>query len=74
LIYGTDRYMRICDIRSSIGYKSTIEDCHAKQVLGIKFDPFEPRRFASYSEDYIKVFDLRNTKYAMMTIKEEENT
>lgn len=72
LIYGTDRYIRICDIRSGFGYKSTFEDSHAKQVLGIKFDPFDPRRFASYSEDYIKVFDLRNQKSALVTIRDDK--
>jgi WD40 repeat protein len=41
-------------------------------VLGIKFDPFDSKRFASFSEDCIKIFDLRNTKRAIYSIKSNE--
>lgn len=52
--------------------KVPIEEVHNKQVLGIKFDPFDPRRFASFSEDCIKIFDLRHTKKAFCVIKEPD--
>lgn len=50
--------------------KNPIEEVHNKQVLGIKFDPFDPRKFASFSEDCVKIFDLRHTKKACYIIKD----
>ena len=35
------------------------------------FDPFDSRRFATFSEDEIKIFDLRNTKKPQFRIKED---
>lgn len=69
LLCGSDKFLRICDTRQSLYYKNSIDDeggagSHKKEILGIKFDPFEARRFASFSEDTIKIFDLRMTKKA----------
>jgi len=45
-----------------LNFKNQFEEAHNNQVLGISFDPFDSRRFATFSEDEIKIFDLRNTK------------
>ena len=39
--------------------------------MGIKFDPFDQTRFATYSEDALKVFDLRNIRKPLFIIKEQ---
>ena len=72
LIYSTDKYIRICDTRDYQNFKSQFEDVNQSQVLGIKFDPFDPRRFATLSDDAIKVFDLRNIKKPFFVIKEQK--
>lgn len=37
--------------------------CHLKSILGIKFDPFQPHRFATFSDDgTIKVWDHRQMR------------
>jgi len=61
LLYGTDKYIRICDTREHQNLNH-FEDVHSNQVLGLSFDPFDSRRFASFSDDTIKVFDLRSLK------------
>eukprot|EP00347_Sterkiella_histriomuscorum_P008418 403345170 len=70
LIYGTDKYIRICDTRE-LQNLSQYEDVHSNQVQAIQFDPFDNIRFASFSEDTIKVFDLRNFKKPLYIIRDE---
>ena len=73
LIVGSDKYIRIVDIRLNHTYKSNLDDVHSKQVLGIKFDPFKPTRVATMTDDIIKIFDLRNPKKPMFVIKDADS-
>lgn len=68
LIFGTEKQLKICDIRQSLSFKHTIEEAHNNNVFDIKFDPFDQGRFASVSDETIKIFDLRNTKKALFEI------
>ena len=72
LIYGTDKQIRICDTRDYQNYKNQFDDINSSQVFGIKFDPFDPRRFAAITEENIKIFDLRNNKKPLFVIKNRE--
>ena len=39
---------------------------HNNIIFDIKFDPFDPKKFASISEDAVKIFDIRMTKRALV--------
>ena len=61
--------MKVCDIREyQSHFKTQYEDAKKSQVFSIRFDPFDPRRFAALTEDAVKIFDIRTTKKPLILI------
>lgn len=42
--------------------KNVIEEDSHKEVRGIKFDPFDSKRYATISKEMVKVYDIRLNK------------
>ena len=75
LLYGTDTNVKMCDIREyQSHFKAQYEDVNKSQVHSIKFDPFDSRRFASLTDDGIKIYDLRSMKRPLIIISNEDGT
>ena len=43
-------------------------------MTSIKFDPFDSRRFATLTEENIKIFDVRNMRRPIVVLSEPENS
>ena len=74
LLYGTETHVKVCDTREyQSHHKGTYEDQTKGQVTSIKFDPFDPRRFAALTEENIKVFDIRNMRRPLVLISGQDS-
>lgn len=68
-----NKYVRVYDIRTDPG--SNPIQFATKAVHGITVDPFSPYRAASYSEEgIIKLWDLRKTNDAILTLNPDSKT
>jgi len=72
LLAATDESLMLFDTRATWMVKDFIEDSHNKRVHGIQFDPFDKNRFASFSDDKIKIYDLRFTKKPQYVLEDEK--
>ncbi|KAI9189653.1 hypothetical protein H9P43_001086 [Blastocladiella emersonii ATCC 22665] len=62
------KWLRIFDLRAESS-SGPVLAYGTRAVFGVTADPFNPRRFASYSDDcVIKVWDIRRPGEAMLTI------
>ena len=52
LIYANENQIQFCDTRQSYNRKTIVhQENQTKQILNIKFDPFNEKRFATIAED-----------------------
>lgn len=67
LVVGTSvKNLKIFDVLSNSRSASMNVRCHTKAVLGVKFDPFQGNRFATFSDDgSIKIWDFRQLRHTV---------
>ena len=70
LAASTDSLL-FCDTRASWTTKPQIEENSHKRIFSIKFDPFNNYRFATISDEIVKVYDLRINKPQYVLIGED---
>ncbi len=59
MLAATRDSLLFCDIRAHWTKKYQIEERTHMHIFGISFDPFDGNRFATISDEMIKVYDLR---------------
>eukprot|EP00007_Cunea_sp_BSH-02190019_P008955 CAMPEP_0174238428 /NCGR_PEP_ID=MMETSP0417-20130205/11187_1 /TAXON_ID=242541 /ORGANISM="Mayorella sp, Strain BSH-02190019" /LENGTH=1029 /DNA_ID=CAMNT_0015317259 /DNA_START=92 /DNA_END=3177 /DNA_ORIENTATION=+ len=53
------KWLRVYDVREDAARPNSVV-AHSKTVLGVKFDPFQPHRVATFSEEGdLKIWDIR---------------
>ena len=63
MIVATEDSLMICDTRfSSWPVRNHIEEQKNNAIIGIKFDPYDKHRFAAFTQNMIKIYDLRIPK------------
>lgn len=63
MIVATEDSLMICDTRiSSWPVRNHIEEQKNNAIIGIKFDPNDRHRFAAFTQNMIKIYDLRIPK------------
>lgn len=68
-----NKYLRVYDIRADLN--SSPLQFATKAVHGITVDPFSPYRLASYTEEgIIKLWDIRKSNEAVLTLNPENKT
>ena len=63
MVVATENSLMICDTRDcSWPVRNLIEEQKNDSIIGIKFDPFDSHRLAAYTQNAIKIYDLRIPK------------
>ena len=56
LLAATEDSLKFCDTRTPWFTNKFISE---KRIHAIKFDPFDDYRFACFTQNYIKIYDIR---------------
>lgn len=64
----------VCDTRQTWTINRVIDQGNSRRVTSIKFDPFDSNRFATQSEEKIKIYDQRNRKTPVYILEAESKT
>ena len=63
MVVATENSLMICDTRDcSWPVRNLIEEQKNDSIIGMKFDPFDNYRLAAYTQNTIKIYDLRISK------------
>ena len=63
MVVATEDSLMICDTRmASWPVRNRIEEQKNNSIIGIKFDPYDKHRFAAFTQNTIKIYDLRIPK------------
>lgn len=69
LLAATEDNLKICDTRQPWINNKFVSDKH---ILGIKFDPFDPYRFACQTYNQIRIFDIRINQKPQFVLRDEQ--
>lgn len=67
----SQRWLRLFDLRESYSQTNPLST-NTKSVHGLRVDPFDPNRFASFEDGYIRIWDSRRFSNPLLTITERD--